>query len=289
MNGGKYVTAARQGLSGTPGSPAQKEQFQALLVRCRLAVEAGPPEVAITTRGRRSTGLSQERTASMLGLSVRSYGDFERGLTHREPEFLDRVASVLHMSAHERHVMFLLSNGQEPPQPFTNQLDSIPAYQLALDSSVLPGYLSNRCWDIELTNQAFRDVWAGRELPTNVLRYILINKEAREHVLLDWETGWALPFLRQQRAALNTSPWEAGLVQLQHELHDAARTDKPLRKLMKHSMDDEYVHPNGDTRLIHHPKWGPTRITLLMTRPLDAASGHRFVWLVPPKPVSQMP
>ncbi|MEE1823869.1 helix-turn-helix domain-containing protein [Streptomyces sp. BE20] len=280
------MTTARQVASGAPD---QKEQFQALLVRCRLAVEAGPPEAAITTRGRRRTGLSQERTASMLGVSVRSYGDFERGLIRREPEFLDRVASVLHMSAHERHVMFLLSTGQEPPQPFTRQLDSVPAYQLALDSSVLPGYLSNHCWDIELTNQAFREVWAGRELPTNVLRYILMSEEAREEVLLDWETGWALPFLRQQRAAMNTAPWAQGLIELQRELEDTARSDKRLRKLMKRSTDDEYVHPNGDTRLINHPKWGPTRITLLMTRPLDAASAYRFVWLVPPKPVDEMP
>ncbi|MFB8241678.1 helix-turn-helix domain-containing protein [Kitasatospora purpeofusca] len=280
------MTSARQGIVGALD---QKEQFQALLVRCRTAVEAGPPAAAITTRGRRRTGLSQERTASILGVSVRSYGDFERGLTRAEPEFLDRVASVLHMTAHERHVMFLLATGQEPPQPFTSQLSSVPAYQLALDSSVLPGYLSNRCWDIELTNQAFRDIWAGKELPTNVLRYILMSKQAREDVLLDWDAGWALPFLRQQRAALNASPWEPGLVELQRELEDAADADKPLRKLMKRSMDDEYVHPNGDTRLIRHPEWGPTRITLLMTRPLDAASGHRFVWLVPPKPIDQMP
>ncbi|MET9611815.1 helix-turn-helix domain-containing protein [Kitasatospora indigofera] len=283
------VTTARQGNSGMPGSPVQKEQFQALLVRCRLAVEAGPPEAAITTRGRRSTGLSQERTASQLGVSVRSYGDFERGLTRAEPELLERVASVLHMSAHERHAMFLLATQQEPPQPFTAQLTSVPAYQLALDASVLPGYLSNRCWDIELTNQAFRDIWVGKELPTNVLRYILINTEAREDVLMDWETGWALPFLRQQRAALAASPWEPGLVELQRELDDATRTDLPLRELVERSMEDEYVHPNGDTRLINHPQWGPTRITLLMTRPLDAASGHRFVWLVPPKPIDQMP
>ncbi|MFE2727117.1 helix-turn-helix domain-containing protein [Kitasatospora sp. NPDC059327] len=279
------VTTERQ---GNGGAPDQKEQFQALLVRCRNAVEAGPPAAAITTRGRRR-GLSQERTASMLGVSVRSYGDFERGLTRAEPEFLDRVASVLHMSAHERHAMFLLSTGQEPPQPFTSQLTSVPAYQLALDSSVLPGYLSNRCWDIELTNQAFRDIWADKELPTNVLRYILMTKQARERVLLDWDEGWALPFLRQQRAALAASPWEPGLVELQRELEDVASTDRALRKLMRRSMDDEYIHPNGDTRLINHPKWGPTQITLLMTRPLDAASAHRFVWLVPPKPIDQMP
>ncbi len=286
---GMYVTTARQGNSGVPGSLVQKEQFQALLVRCRLAVEAGPPEAAITTRGRRRTGLSQERTASLLGVSVRSYGDFERGLTRSEPEFLDRVATVLHMSAHERHVMFLQATGQEPPQPFTRQLTSVPAYQLALDSSALPGYLSNRCWDIELTNQAFRDIWAGKKLPANVLRYILMSEEAREDPLIDWEAGWALPFLRQQRAALAASPWEPGLVELQRELEAAARTDAPLRQLMERSPEDEYVHPNGDTRLINHPKWGTTRITLLMTRPLDAASAHRFVWMVPPKPVDQMP
>ncbi|MFJ6771248.1 helix-turn-helix domain-containing protein [Kitasatospora sp. NPDC091257] len=280
------MTIARQ---GNGDAPDQKEQFQALLVRCRADVEAGPPEAAVTTRGRRHAGLSQERAASMLGVSVRSYGDFERGLTRAEPDFLERVASVLHMSAHERHAMFLLATGQEPPQPFSNQLASVPAYQLALDSSVLPGYLSNRCWDIELTNQAFRDVWAGRERPTNVLRYILLTETARDTVLLDWPEGWALPFLRQQRAALAASPWERGLVELQREVEDAAYRDPVLRELMECSLDDEYIHPNGETRLINHHKWGPTQITLLMTRPLDAASGHRFVWMVPPKPVDQMP
>ncbi|MFF2619755.1 helix-turn-helix domain-containing protein [Kitasatospora sp. NPDC058046] len=280
------MTTAPQGNGSTPD---QKEQFQALLARCRAAVEADSPGGAATTRGRRHAGLSQERAASMLGMSVRSYGDFERGLTRAEPEFLDRVASVLRMSAHERHAMFLLATGQEPPQPFSNQLASVPAYQLALDSSVLPGYLSNRCWDIELTNQAYRDIWAGTEVPTNVLRYILFNKAARDTVLLEWRDGWALPFLRQLRAAMAASPWELGLVELHRELEDVARRDPALPELMERSLDDEYIHPNGETRLIHHPMWGPTRITLLMTRPLDAASGHRFVWMVPPKPVDQMP
>ncbi|MGW2540005.1 helix-turn-helix domain-containing protein [Kitasatospora sp. NPDC001574] len=271
------------------GTSEQRERFQALLVRCRLAVEAGPPAAAITTRGRRRTGLSQERVASLLGVSVRSYGDFERGLTRAEPEFMDRVAEILKMSEHERHAMFLLSTGQEPPQPFTSTLASVPAYQLALDSSVLPGYLSNRCWDIELTNQPFRDIWPDEEVPTNVLRYILMNPGARDTVLLEWEHGWALPFLRQQRAALQAARWETGLVELQRELEEAANEDRALRRLMQRSLDDEYIHPNGDTRILRHPEWGPTRFTLLMTRPLDAASAHRFVWLVPPRPVGQMP
>lgn len=280
---------AGQGNNEATALPDQKELFQALLARCRRAVDAGPPAEAITTRGRRRTGLSQERTASMLGVSVRSYGDFERGLVRWEPEDMDRVATTLQMSAHERHAMFLLATGQEPPQPFTSQLTSVPAYQLALDSSVLPGYLSNRSWDIELTNQAFRESWAETEPPDNVMRYILLNKDVRDTILLDWDTGWALPFLRQLRAALAVSPWDPGLAELQRELEGAVATDAPLRELLELSMDDEYIHPNGDTRLFNHPTWGPTLITLLMTRPLDAASGYRFVFLVPPKPVDQMP
>lgn len=266
-----------------------RKKLQALLVRCRRRVEAGSPAVAVGARGPRLQGLSQEAAAALLGVSARWYGEFERGrIKNHAPGFLERVPAVLHMTTHEREMMFLLTTGQQPPRPDGN-LPLDPTWQAALNASSLPGYVSNSTWDIEMWNPAFEAIWDEGDLPTNTVRFLLLNQRAREKYLPNWRDGWALQILRQLRAAQVHFSWERGLDELHDEVQAAVQTDSELRAVWEKAGESEYVHPIGDTRILRHREWGETEITLLMTRPLDAASGHRIVWIVPNDPALLQP
>lgn len=259
------------------------EQWQALLVRCRRSVKCGQAQMAVTTRGRRSEGMSQEVAAAELGFSARWYGILERNGHDMalDTEVLERLARVLRMSAHDRYTLFLLNTGKEPP---SGSLDfpSAAIVQAVLNTSPYPAYVSNKRWDVEQYNEAWMRVWGDGPVPSNVVLYVLTEPRVRDTVLLNWASGWALPVLRQVRAALLTWPADDGLKRLQQEVETAAAQDPVLADLCREAWNEEYIHGSGDTRLLDHAEWGPCEITLLMLRGLDPESGHRIVWILPP-------
>lgn len=120
------------------------------------------------------------------------------------------------------------------------------------------------------------------------MHHILLDREARDTVLMDWATGWALPALFELRAALLASPWHEGLRLLQREVEETASDDAQLKELLLMCPVDLHSNNHGDaTRMLRHVQHGPTKITLLISRPIDAATGHRIVWLVPTRPCGQ--
>ncbi|WP_033355206.1 transcriptional regulator [Kitasatospora aureofaciens] len=228
--------------------------------------------------------MSQERAAAELGVSARWYGNLERnghdmGLT---ADVLENIATVLRMGSHDRHALFLLGSGKEPPSGSLN-FPSATIVQRLLDTSPYPGYVSDKRWDIKQTNDAWQRVWGSGPVPSNVVLYVLTEHRVRDTVLLDWADGWALPVLRQVRAALLTWPTDEGLKRLQREVETAAAQDQILGALCRKAWEEEYIHASGDTRLLNHAEWGPSEITLLMVRGLDPESGHRIVWILPPE------
>lgn len=253
--------------------PPREQQLRDLLVHCR----------------QQANGLSQEAVAQRLGVSARWYGAFERGETQRhQPDFLSRVSSELKMSPPQRLTFYMLQTGHEPLRPAEGELTLAPEWQGALDASIFPGYVSGRGWDIEATNKAFRGIWGEGRQPSNVMRHILLDGEVRETVLMDWATGWALPALFELRAALLASPWHEGLRLLQREVEEAASDDAQLKELLlMYPVDMQASNHGDDTRMLRHVQFGPTKITLLISRPIDAATGHRIVWLVPTRPCAQ--
>ncbi|MER7673130.1 hypothetical protein ABTY61_32375 [Kitasatospora sp. NPDC096128] len=227
--------------------------------------------------------MSQEVAAAELGFSARWYGILERNGHDMalDTEVLERLAGVLRMNAHDRHTLFLLNTGKEPP---SGSLDfpSAAIVQAVLNTSPYPAYVSNKRWDIEQYNEAWMRVWGDGPVPSNVVLYVLTEHRVRDTVLRNWASGWALPILRQVRAALLTWPADDGLKRLQQEVETAAAQDPVLADLCREAWNEEYIHGSGDTRLLDHAEWGPCEITLMMLRGLDPESGHRIVWIVPP-------
>ena len=102
---------------------ARRTELAGLLRTCRARL-ARPP-----VPGTRHRGMRQEDVAGMAGISVRAYGNFERGEYVPNPQVVDQIASALQMSAAERSALHVLATGQDPPRPPARTEHSLPGEQ----------------------------------------------------------------------------------------------------------------------------------------------------------------
>jgi transcriptional regulator with XRE-family HTH domain len=243
----------------------QKEALQQLLQWKRSKidpVEFGWPKR--TGRGRRSPGLSQAQVAGALFVTERTYADFERGKTP-EPstEFLDNVATVLRMNERERNVLYVYALGYEPPFPMDpcagTNVD--PAWQVAVSRiSGQPCYINDVAWNVLAANDDFKRMFPQSEGKTpelperNLIRWMLLREDAREHHLVDWHTRWAPPVAAQLRTAVAAHPENEDL-----QLLDKEVSDDPVAGPIYRDLSLAYIHPDGDSRPMRHAGYTPPR------------------------------
>lgn len=220
-------------------------------------VELGWPKR--TGRGRRSPGLSQAQVAHALFVTERTYAELERGSGTPSAEFLDKVARVLHMNERERAVLYVYALGYEPPIPMDPCAGSHvdPAWQVAVKKvSGQPCYIHDVAWNVLAANDDFKRMFpqsAGSagdspDLPErNLMRWMLLREDAREHHLVDWETRWAPQVTAQLRTAVAAHPDNQDLQQLDKEV-----SDDPVTGPIYRNLNLAYTHPDGDTRPMRH-------------------------------------
>ncbi|MFJ2774811.1 helix-turn-helix domain-containing protein [Streptomyces sp. NPDC087300] len=213
-------------------------------------------------RGRRAPGLSQAQVAQLLYVSERTYADFERGEKAAPAvEFLDDVARVLQLEEHERIALYVYAVGYEPPHaqdPLAGT--SVPAaWEVAVRHVVGQAcYVNDVAWNVVAYNDDFIRMFprapdAEPALPEgNLMRYMLLNEEAREHHLVHWESDWAVPLTAQLRNAVAQHPDNDDLQQLDQEI-----AADPVSGPIYRANHVAYVHPNGDTRRMRYPWYGP--------------------------------
>ncbi|MEU8964801.1 helix-turn-helix domain-containing protein [Streptomyces sp. NPDC048491] len=231
--------------------------LQQLLQGKRAQID--PSELGIpkrTGRGRRSPGLSQAQVAQALFVTERTYGLLERGeMTAPSREFLDAVARVLRMAERERAALYIYSLGYEPPIPMDPAAGKNvgPAWQKAVNQvSGQPCYINDVAWNVLAANQDFismfpQEVGRPPRLPErNLMRWMLLREDAREHHLVDWEQQWAVPVAAQLRTAVASYPDNEDLQRLDHEVNE----DPVAGPIYRRSI--AYVHPDGDTRTMRH-------------------------------------
>ncbi|MFF9458047.1 MmyB family transcriptional regulator [Streptomyces flaveolus] len=236
----------------------QKEALQRLLQWKRGEidpVELGWPKR--TGRGRRSRGLSQAQVAQALFVTEKTYAEFERGNTSQpSTEFLDNVAKVLNMAERERAALYVYAVGYEPPFPLDPMAGTNvdPAWQVAVNCvSGQPCYINDVAWNVLAANDDFKLMFPqpegkSPELPErNLIRWMLLCEDAREHHLVDWDTRWAPQVAAQLRTAVAAHPCNADLLQLDKEVNDDPVAGPIYRD---HSL--AYIHPDGDARPMRH-------------------------------------
>ncbi|MEU4929372.1 helix-turn-helix domain-containing protein [Streptomyces yokosukanensis] len=236
-----------------------KEALRGLLQHKRALID--PADVGWprrTGRGRRSPGLSQAQVAQALFVSERTYAQLERGeMPSATAEFLDSVARVLRMAEPERTALYVYALGHKPPFPMDLRAGTSvdAAWRTAIGTvSGLPCYVNDVAWNLLAWNDDFvrlfpRKADAEPRLPErNLIRWMLLREEAREHHLVDWEGRWAGPVAAQLRAAVAAHPDNQDLRQLDTEVNDDAVAGPIYRK-----HDIAYVQRDGDTRPVRHP------------------------------------
>ncbi|WP_302061118.1 helix-turn-helix domain-containing protein [Streptomyces sp. A3M-1-3] len=282
--------------------------------RERPGRDAGARGVVRTTRlkellrqRREDLGLSQEDIAARLGISVRAYGNRERGLVKA---WTDRkllaLAEALEMSEQQRFWLFRLTVDREPPQaweplaPAAMVADAetrayLRDYATMMDAVAFPAVLFDHRWDVALTNPAFdalfRDV---RPHPTamprhNLLRFVLFHPDAHT-VLADHETSWCLPLLAQFAGALEAHSDDPGLLAVREEIARDPIMDTALRHGVPYwirSVGPDVVYRDGAERPLRHPdpRWGRTMCRLVYETPWALeAIGFTRMTLVPAEP-----
>ncbi|MFI9240634.1 helix-turn-helix domain-containing protein [Streptomyces sp. NPDC053079] len=263
---------------------ALKDLLEAQRARIDPTEIGWPPR---SGRGRTARGLSQAQVAQLLYKTERWYGEFERGnLSSPAPEMLDAVARVLRMSEHQRSALYHYSLGYEPPVPADpRSADRVnPAWQRAVDAVTgHAAYLTDTAWNLLACNDMFvrmfpRAPGAQPRVPErNMMRYMLLNPQARELMLLSWKEQWAEPVTGAFRAALAAHPGNADLQQLEADVMADPEAGAVYRR-----GGVAHIHPDGDRRALRHwayPGEPAGHVTMCMARPYGSP-GARFTILV---------
>ncbi|MFG2292588.1 helix-turn-helix domain-containing protein [Streptomyces sp. NPDC048603] len=267
----------------------------------------------ILRRRREELGLSQEDVASRLRISVRAYGNWERGLVK---EWTDRkllaLAEALEMSERQCFWLFRVMVDRDPPPtwraPEENRLPEDPVqrdylrdYAALMESVPYPSFLVDHRWDVALTNSAFDQLFqAVRPHPTalpddNFLRFVLFHPDAAA-VLEDHEPSWCVPLLAQFATALAAAPEDEGLRSIRQEVARDPFMEAAYRYGVPHWLSTygpEAAERDGAVLAVRHPDprrgvvrcrvvcensrmldaMGLTRITLVLSAPQGTAPG----------------
>ncbi|MFE5536145.1 helix-turn-helix domain-containing protein [Streptomyces sp. NPDC056492] len=262
---------------------------------------------------REELGLSQEDLAARLRISVRAYGNWERGLVK---EWTDRkllaLAEALEMSERQCFWLFRVMVDRDPPPTWRaaeeSRLPQDPAqrdylcdYAALMEAVPYPSFLVDHRWDVALTNSAFDKLFQSvRPHPTalpddNFLRFVLFHPDAAA-VLEDHEPSWCVPLLARFAAALDAAPEDEGLTSIRQEVARDPFMEAAYRYGVPHWLSThgaDAAELDGAVRTVRHwdPRWGPvrcrmvaessrmldgmglTRITMVLSTPQGAATG----------------
>ncbi|MFG1811719.1 hypothetical protein [Streptomyces sp. NPDC049040] len=251
-----------------------REAMQTLLARARARVDPGEFGLAPRgdPRGRKVAGLTHEHMTRLLGWPEHKYGYVERGrLAAIETELLEPIARILHLSDHEWEALVLYATGVPPAYRLDPQLGrAVPSpWERVLRGSREMAYVNDAAWDVVAYNSAFTRLFQRGEVPGNVMRWMLLDPEARV-TLGDWERSWLPLLVPQLRAAVVGNPHNRTLAQLQA---DAMRDPVVARYL--HTPTAEYIGPRAESALpVVHAELGPGWATLCTAGPFGVPGGR---------------
>ncbi|MFI8100404.1 helix-turn-helix domain-containing protein [Streptomyces sp. NPDC086023] len=275
---------------------------------------------------REELGLSQEDVAARLRISVRAYGNWERGLVK---EWTDRkllaLAQALEMSERQCFWLFRVMADRDPPQSWRPseesrlpddpaQRDYLRDYAALMEAVPYPSFLVDHRWDVALTNSAFDQLFQSvRPHPTalpddNFLRFVLFHPDAAA-VLEDHEPAWCVPLLAQFSTALAAAPEDAGLKSIRQDIARDPFMEAAYRYGVPHWLSTygpQAAERDGSVRAVRHPdpRWGRARCRLVAENgPMLDGMGFTRITLVlsapqggygppvgtPPAPAQQAP
>jgi DNA-binding XRE family transcriptional regulator len=255
--------------SVTSMNDAHRRSLQRLLVTARGRID--PEELGLARtrdpRGMKVPGLTQAQVARALGCSTETYSRFERdrGSTPSS-EFLQRLAEILSLNEYQWRELWLAAVGHGPPwslHPDTGS--SAPdLWRQAVHQLETMAFLGTAAWEVLESNAAFARMFPDGKPPANVLRWMLLEEEAREVVLRDWEHQWCPALISQLITARAAHPHNPALEKLDADVRADALAGRIYRE------DTEaFLHPNPELPL-QHATLGHGWARMAPAEPLDS-------------------
>ncbi|MGY0020686.1 helix-turn-helix domain-containing protein [Streptomyces sp. cg35] len=228
-----------------------------------------------TGQGRRAPGLSQHQVDQLLHRTLGTYHRLESGSYPNPPtDLLRDVAHLFGLNETEWVLLCRYAVLQDPPGPLhLSSGKEVPGvWQEAVESIGHMAYVTDASWDLLACNEPFARLFPGQRVPSNTMRWMLLDREARSS-LTDWHTAWAPLVMPQLRAAIASRPDDDTLLQIEKEI----LADQETAQM--YEAGGASVHPDGDERPLLHAERGPGWVTTCAAQPLTAP-GARLIILV---------
>ncbi|MEV6165731.1 helix-turn-helix transcriptional regulator [Streptomyces sp. NPDC052052] len=253
-----------------------KKALKALLTERRALIN--PEAVGLTgpsKQGRRAPGLSQHQVDQLLNRGRNTCNRLENGqIRNPDADLLRDVAHLYGLNEQEWVSLCRYAGIGDPPGPLTlHSGKEVPGvWQEAVDGMSHMAYVTDASWDMLAYNAAFARLFPGGRVPTNTMRWMLLDRDGR-NTLTDWANAWAPLVLPQLQAAIAHRPDDDILRQIEKEV--AADPDcAPIWEA-----GGAHIHPDGDERPLHHAIDGPGWVTMCAAQPMTAP-GARLIVLV---------
>ncbi|GAA0387746.1 helix-turn-helix domain-containing protein [Streptomyces luteireticuli] len=251
------------------------------LLRERRALIA-PEEYGLTRpsrQGRRAPGLTQAQMDQLLHRAYGTYNRLETGSYPNPPEELLRdVARILAFNEHDWTLLWLYTLHRDPPTCLhpRSGTEVRGAWQDVVEGMSHVAYITDQSWRLVTYNRAFADIFPGRRVPSNTMRWMLLEPEARE-ILMGWSEYWLPMVLPQLRAGIAALPGDETLLAIEKDVL-ADPEAGPLYESGGHS----YIHPDGDERPLNHTLLGPGWVSLCTAEPLSSPRARLMIMVFRP-------
>ncbi|MDX3075801.1 sulfotransferase [Streptomyces sp. MI02-7b] len=257
-------------------SGAARREYQVLFRQYRRSLTR--PDIglkALPHAGNSRKPLRQADLDEALEGGAGVYQKFESGALVPSPAYVRRVATLLNFSEEDYYRAHQdLFPGIRPPYVLNPSDEVSSLWQRVVDGQASMSCVVKHGGDIAASNEAFKALFSRGELPSSMWRWLLLDSEARDHVLADWDTAWAPYLVSRLDVAATNGPYAPQLASLQAELESDDRLQKALRNAPEMPSAQEEAH-----RPFRHPVHG-LGTAQLMTAHLDTAPGARLVTIL---------
>lgn len=231
---------------------------------------------ALLEKARKEVGIKpQPQVDVLIHCGYGTYASLINGrIKNPKPELLRDVACVLRLTEAEWVYMNRFATSGDPKNPlYSNSGYEVPGgWQAAVDGINHIAYVTDCAFNLLAHNQAFRDVFHGLAIPRNMLRWMLLSRDAR-NILGDWLTAWLPYLLAELRSVRKVLPDDPTLADIEREV----LADTALLGPLYETGARVHVPVDGNVRPLHHPKMGQGRATILKA---DVGAGSRLMQIM---------
>ncbi len=220
--------------------------------------------------GRRAAGLSQEQMDVLLTRTPGTYNRFENGqLANPGADLLTTVARTLLLDEQEWAFLWLITRKENPPHALhsSSGMSITGAWQRIIDHICgALAYVSDAEWNVIAHNEDFRRLFPGGRAPANIMRWMLLDLEARTDVLMHWETYWVPAMMPPLKQSVDLRPENQALGRLVYDVLD----DPVTGPLYREHAPAPVPYFDGSELPIRHAIHGPGQLTTCLAEPVTA-------------------